>query len=172
VLCYFLIPDPLRFLREQVEVTGSSIPALFAAALGASARTVASLAGLLLALVTLAIGCRRTKDAASFAGWSVLTMAVFLLLVPPLFSPWYHLWWLPLFALTTAAVVPRVVELLGWLGPLSYLVSVATRTLGPVHQAWQFTLACAWPLALLLIEWRNVAGMPRKRMVADEDDDH
>jgi hypothetical protein len=172
VLCYFLIADPLRFLKEQAEVSGTSLPALCDRLFGGNAGMVAGGAGLVLALAVMAFGCRRTKDAVSFGQWGVLTMATFLLLVPRLFSPWYHLWWLPLFSLCTAAIVPRVVELLGWLGPLSYLVFVATRTLGPVDQVWQFTLACGWPLVLLLLEWRHLAGIPQKSVAALEPDEH
>lgn len=166
---YFRAPGALEFLTRQAGVEAASIPAMARWLLGDGANTVVAAVGGLLTLAVLAFGCRRARDAVSLGPWGVLAMAVFLLLAVPNFAPWYHLWWLPLFALCNAPVVARVVELLGWMGMFSYLVFVGTRTLGTAHQVWQFALAGLWPLGLLLMEWRRLAGLTKKKADKDEE---
>jgi hypothetical protein len=155
---YFRAPGSLDFLWRQADVAHTSVASFLAAAVDPLAGQVFMVLALLASLALLLIGCRRARDAGAFGGWGILAGVAFIAGLPN-FAPWYHLWWLPLFALCSAPVLPRVVELLAWLGPFSYLVYVGTRSYGFGHRLWQFALAGAWPVLLLLLEARAlVAG--------------
>lgn len=121
-----------------------------------------ALAGLVPFGLVLITGCRRARDAAAFAHWAVLTVVLFQLLVMRAFEAWYPIWWLTLFPLATAPVVTRVVGLIGWLLPLSYLARAVSQSFSPSHQLLTLLLGNVWPAALVLIEWRTLANMPRR----------
>ncbi|MHC4898338.1 MAG: hypothetical protein ACYTGW_14635, partial [Planctomycetota bacterium] len=82
--------------------------------------------------------------------------AVLLLIIAvlPLFSPWYHLWWLPLLALWLPGCAASFRHL-AFLGPLSYLVYASTRSYGLGHQVWQCSFALAVPVLLLVASRAN-----------------
>jgi len=164
---YFTEPGALDFVLRQTEVARASLYSLVGAAAGPTAARAVVWCGGALALLCLLFGLRRLRDARGFGGYALLTLAVFLLLSAPQFAPWYHLWWLPLVALAPVPVALRVFEFTAWVGPLSYLVWTGTHTFGVAHQVWQFALAALWPLSLLLLEWRNVLGLPPRAHVSD-----
>jgi hypothetical protein len=152
-----------------------SLPALADSIAGYDAARAVVFLGLALAVCVLVAGWRKVKDPTALGHCGVLAMAVYLLASVPGFGPDDHLLWLPLFALCTVPVVPRVVELLGWLVPFSWLPLVA---FGPelasvrrfqayvpdlTRGLWEFALAALWPLALLLLEWRRLCGLPARK---------
>ncbi|MBK8095645.1 MAG: hypothetical protein IPK26_00955 [Planctomycetes bacterium] len=166
---YFREPGALDFLSKQADVARSSASALVGMALGAwAAKVVVGLGGLLM-LTLLVLGWRRAEDTAMVGRFGVLLLAVFVFLCVPNFAPWYHLWWLPLFALANHPTINRAVELLAWVGPFSYLVYASTRSFGIGHQLWQFALAGLWPILLLLMDWRGIGGMVQKIAAAEDD---
>ncbi|HLQ36942.1 MAG TPA: hypothetical protein VK348_04015, partial [Planctomycetota bacterium] len=167
---WFREPGALDFLARQSAVDRASVSSFAAALFGEAMRQPVQVFGLLLTLLVLAQGFLRAKDPTSIGRWSILAMAVFVLVAVPNFAPWYHYWWLPLFALGQLPVLARVIELLAWVGPFSYLVWVTTRSLGIGHQAWQFLLAGLWPFLLLLLDWRSLAGMKKKSVASGDDE--
>lgn len=156
-LHYWSVPGGLDWILAQNAVARGSLASL-ADGLVAGAGTAVRALGLLATLAVLALAARRARDAQAFARLSALAMVVFVLSFVPNFAPWYHLWWLPLFALANVPVLARALELLAWTGPFAYLVHAATHAFGPVHETWMFALAGLWPALLVLLDWRSLAG--------------
>lgn len=150
VLHWFLAPGGLDWLTRQTANRGTSLQHFAGLALGADAARPLLLAGYAVLLAALARACLRTRDARTLAHEGTTLVLVLLLVAMPLFSPWYHLWWLPL---AGAALTPRLVG--GLLAvavcvPLSYVVYATTRSFGLDHQLWQWTVGLAVPSALIL----------------------
>jgi hypothetical protein len=149
-LRYFTAPDSLRFLSAQTGNRGASLQYFVDLALGGGFSAHALAVGYGLTLLALALALRRLRSVEDAGRLGIAVLQVFILCAMPLFSPWYHLWWIPLVALLPDARAAAV-HALGWLavcGPASYLVYVGTRSLGPGHQAWTWVSACATPLLL------------------------
>jgi hypothetical protein len=123
--------------------------------------------GWLALAATAGLSISRARDPQSFARYGALAMGIFVAGCMHNFSPWYQLWWLPLFALAQAPVLERVVELLAWTGPLYYTVRVSTHAFGLVHESWGLLVAGLWPAVLALVEWRALTGVERRPTVAD-----
>lgn len=165
---YFREPAALDFLTRQADVARSSASALLAMVLGDWAgKVVVGLGGLAM-LALLVLGWRRADEPTMVGRFGVLLLTAFVCACVPNFAPWYHLWWLPLFALANHPTINRAVELLAWVGPFSYLVYVSTRSFGIGHQLWQFALAGLWPVLLLFLDWRGITGMLKKIAEADD----
>jgi hypothetical protein len=159
---WFGAPGALDFVWLQTTIQKASLVKSATFLFGETAGLVCWRCGQVLTLLVLAFACTRVRDAMSLARLGILVLATFLLFAVPNFSPWYHLWWLPLVALGNQPILQRAVELLAWTGPLSYVVAVATGLPGALHQAWQLLIAGMWPVLLLLLEWRTLADQPRK----------
>ncbi len=147
----------LDWITNQDQVARGSLPALFGSALGSWATTALRLAGVVATLWFL----RRAFKAGStsqVARVAILATATFTLLCVMNFAPWYHLWWLPLFALGNLPVLTRVLEMMAWLGPLSYLIYVSTHGFGLAHETWTLLLAGLWPGVLLLLDRDSLLG--------------
>lgn len=168
---YFQDEGALGVLSRQADVARISLPGLAALAFGSIGSSIVSGCGLAIVLLLLWLGIQRAKDPAAVGRFGVLVLVAFLLLCSPMLSPWYHLWWLPLFALANQPVITRVVELLAWLGPFSYLVYATTRSFGFDHQVWQWLLVGVWPALLLALDWRGVTGIQRPKPAGAADGD-
>ena len=167
--CYSMLwsgPKGLDWITSQQHVAQGSLPSLLGEMFGDFAKYGALLFGLVALTVVCLAGVQRCKDATSFGRFGALSMSIFVLLLMPNFAPWYQFWWLPLFVLTQLPLLSRVLELLAWTGPLSYLVFAGTHDLGALHQAWALLLAGIWPTLLLMLDWRNLTGIHHKSPVA------
>jgi hypothetical protein len=104
----------------------------------------------------LAVGwsAYRIRDAADFGNRGAILMLIFLVVAMPLFTPWYHLWWMPLLGLWTWLALDRLFIALAFLAPLSYAVRLLNRSLDLDYQIVQWTLALALPL--VLVAWYQV----------------
>lgn len=148
---YWLEPDGLAWLGKQTENTAVSLQAALALAFGAELSPTLQKGGQLLALaVVLALGWR-VRDAVSFGRTAALGTLTFLILAMPLFSAWYHLWWLPAFAACVPAVrsAPLLIAM-GVLMPATYLPSLVTNGYGGIHGVWTWSLGLAAPTLLVL----------------------
>jgi hypothetical protein len=158
---YFRAPGSLDFLGRQIDVAHTSIASFLTAFVDPLAGRIFIWLALLASLLLLVLGCRRASRLDALGGWGMLAGVAFVVGLPN-FAPWYHLWWLPLFALCSAPVLPRIIELLAWVGPFSYLVYLVTRGYGVGHRLWQFALTAAWPILLLLLESRRLVEEERR----------
>lgn len=158
-LRYWHVDGGFDWLLAQGNVANASLSVFAGDLLGAWAVTAVRLGGAALVLALLVVAVRSATDVRRIAGAGAAATALFVLCCVPNFAPWYHCWWLPLFAAAAAPTMQRALELLAWLGPLSYLAFVASWSLGPVHQVLQFALAGLWPVLLLLVDWRGVTGI-------------
>ena len=147
-LHYFREPAALAFLGRQLGNRGASVQGVLVHWLGdAAAAPVAWLGQALAGVVTLCCAWR-VRDLQGLARHGALVSLTFLLVAMPLFSPWYHLWWLPLVALAPG----RMGSALRWLcvlGPLSYLAYASRRSLGLDHQILQWSLGLVVPLVVV-----------------------
>lgn len=157
-------PTGLDWIANQRNVARGSLGSLLGPVVGSATAMI----GLVLLLLINLAGVKHCKDATAFGRYGVLGMTVFVLFLVPNFAPWYQLWWLPLFALTQLPLLTRVLELLAWTGPFSYLVVAATHGFGTVHEVWALLLTGIWPALLILLDWRNLTGIQRKLTVADQ----
>lgn len=160
---YWTGPGGFDWLIVQGSVARSSLSALAGRLAGESVAVAIRTVGVVLVLAILALALRSRRELPQLAGWAAVATVAFVLFTVPNFAPWYHLWWLPLSALALAPTLQRTLELLAFLGPLSYLVLVATWTLGLGHQVCQFVLAGLWPALLVLTDWRGVTGELRRQ---------
>ena len=96
----------------------------------------------------------RVRDVASFGRQSVSLLLVFLVFGMPLFSPWYHLWWLPLIAIWAWPGWVRVFSAVAVFGPLSHLVYAATHSFGLAHEVW------TWAIGLMAVV--TAAALPAR----------
>jgi hypothetical protein len=148
---YWVEPGGLAWLSNQTSNTGVSIQALLAYVFGAETSPGFVLAGQLFALVVVLILARRVRDTVSFGRNAAAATLVFLLVAMPLFSPWYHLWWLPVFvACGPANFATRAMTLFALVVPLVYLPFLGLRSYGTLHAAWTWTLGLGIPCAALL----------------------
>jgi hypothetical protein len=146
-LHYFLEDGAVQALLAQVAHQRTSLQSfvalLFAPERGAALTTF----GMILTLLYMLVLLPGVRDVESFAQRAVKVVVFFLVFGMPMFSPWYHLWWLPLAALDARNA--RVFAWLAVLGPLSYLVSTTTRSFGVDHQLWQWGTGLL-PVAVLV----------------------
>src|SRR5262249_3058313 len=92
-------PGGLDWFFDQRLIARGSRAALAHEWLGPwASRATRSLGWLALAATTL-LSISRARDAQSFARYGALALLIFIAGCMPNFSPWYQLWWLPLFAL-------------------------------------------------------------------------
>jgi len=159
---YWNVDGGFSWIIKQNGVAQASVSKLLEKLTSESFGLVVRLLGALATLWVLAVACKRARDTQSGARLAILAMVVWVLLFVPNFSPWYQLWWLPLFALANLPVLSRVLELLAWTGPLSYLVLAGTHGFGTLHEVWQLLLAGIWPSLLVLLDWRSFVGKPPK----------
>ena len=83
-------------------------------------------------------------------------MLVVLVFAMPMYTPWYHLWWIPLLGVWTWRGLDRLVVAVAILAPLSYVVRLANQSLALDYQIVQWSLALATPLlAVAWLEWRR-----------------
>ncbi|MCR9247424.1 MAG: glycosyltransferase 87 family protein [bacterium] len=161
---YFLEPGAIEALLAQAEHQRTSLQFLVASLLGIEdgrALTLAGIGGVILYLAYLA---PRTRTPDDFALHGAKLMMLFILVAMPMFSPWYHLWWLPL--LITLPASARAVSWLAVLGSASYLVFATTRSLGFDHQVWQWAVGLV-PVAVLVLACRVTAETRLTTAVAE-----
>lgn len=144
---YFREPGALAFLTKQTGNRAASAQHFLALLLGESAARPLLWTGYAITLLFLVTVLRRLREITDFALVGARLMLVFLLGAMPLFSPWYHLWWLPLVGLALVPALALPLQALAILGPASYLVQVGTRELGLLHQL------TAWLVGLVLPAW-------------------
>ena len=151
-LRYFLEDGAVQALLAQVAHQRTSLQS-FAALLFAPERGAAlTMGGMILTALYVLLLLPGVRDVESFAQRAVKLVVFFLLFGMPMFSPWYHLWWLPLAALDARNA--RVFAWVAVLVPLSYLVAVVTRSFEVDHQFWQWGLALL-PVAVLVLVRRR-----------------
>lgn len=150
-LVFWREPGSLGFLGQQAANQGASLIAFGTLAFGAGATDTLHVLGLGVALAAITFACVRVRDARSFATEGAWALGVFLMTAMALFSPWYHLWWVPLIGLAprTGSAVTAL-RVLAWAGPLAYVVYAGTRSLDLPHQVWTWGVAGALPTVWLL----------------------
>ncbi len=154
---YFREPGALGFLAKQTANRGASAQYLLGMLLGEGAIPPLLWSGYAITLAALLVIAVRVRSAAEFAIGGSRLMLLFLLAAMPLFSPWYHLWWLPLVGL---ALVPQLVlplQALAILGPAAYIVQVGTRDFGLDHHI------ATWLVGLVLPAWMLLRYRPAPR---------
>ena len=159
---YWSEPNGLEWITRQNDVANGSVSALLGQLLGQPVTYGIRMVGLLATLLVIGLAFKRARDPQSAGRLAILAMVLWVLLFVPNFSPWYHLWWLPLFALANLPVLSRVLELLAWTGLLGYLVYAGTHGFGILHESWMLVLAGVWPCLLILLDWRSFVGKPPK----------
>lgn len=146
---YFLEDGAVQALVAQAGHQRTSVQH-FAALLLGGFSTPITIAGYVLTVAFLARALPAVRDLDSFGRQSARLMLFFILVGMPLFSPWYHLWWLPLAALWRWPGWVRAFSWVAVLGPASYLVFATTRSLGLAHELWTWAVGLL-PLACLLL---------------------
>ncbi|MEM7200944.1 MAG: polyprenol phosphomannose-dependent alpha 1,6 mannosyltransferase MptB [Planctomycetota bacterium] len=156
VLAFAVPVGALEALFAQAAHQRTSLQYFLSLLLGADHGPLLTKIGYGLATLALIAALPRVRDVESFGRAGVRVVMVFLLVGMPLFSPWYHLWWLPLLGVWPGAA--PAVRLVGVVGPASYLVFASSQSYGFAHQlfAWGTGLV---PVALLAL-WpeRAAAG--------------
>ena len=150
---YFLTPGALEFLAKQLGNKGTSLQAFAVRILGEEQSGTLVKVGYLVVGLVLGRALVRVRSAANLAREGTVLVLVFLLVAMPLFSPWYHLWWLPLAALLSSGGA-KALSVLAWAGPCSYAVFATTRSFAQDHQVLQWSLALALPMAVVAAELR------------------
>lgn len=163
---YWSVVGGLDWILNQDSVARGSVPSLVGGYLGASVGSALRLVGALGSLCIVILAIRRTNSAQAFARLALSAMVVFVMLFVPNFAPWYHLWWLPLIALCNLSAMYRVLQILGWTGPLSYLVLVTTHDFGEVHELWALLCAGLLPMLFVLRNWRSLLAVQSEQVDA------
>ena len=152
---YFLEPGSLAFLSQQAGIQLTSLQ-YFATLLGVGFGDVFQVVAYGIALAALVWAVVGIADANSFGNRGALLMLVVLVFAMPMFTPWYHLWWIPLLGVWTWRGLDRLVVAVAILAPLSYVVRLANQSLALDYQIVQWSLAVATPLlAVAWLEWRR-----------------
>ena len=149
---YWFEPNGFDWLSKQAANLGASIQAAVVASLAGeeNARTVLGVGQTLAALCVLGLATR-VRDAATFGRYGAAATLLFILIGMPLFSVWYHLWWLPvLVACGSRPLAYRALGIVAITVPPAYLVFLTTRSYGAAHQVWTWLCAMAIPCAVLL----------------------
>jgi hypothetical protein len=155
-LHYFATPGGLDWLAKPTSHSGTSALHLSTVVAGVDAGTALRV-GYGVTLVVLAFAVARVRGLDGVArGGAVVTLTL-LAVAMPLYSPWYHLWWLPLVGLAPLPASRAVLRVLAIAGPASYLVYQATGSFGPAHQVWQWSLTLAVPFGVWLAVARRRA---------------
>lgn len=147
---YFMEPGAIDALIAQAGHQRTSLQYLLATLIGTNHGSTLTIAGYVLAALFMAWCLPGIRDASSFGRQAARVVVFFLVVGMPMFSPWYHLWWLPLVAVWAWAGWLRVFAWVSVLCPLSYLVFVTTRELGDLHQVWMWAVGLL-PVALLVL---------------------
>ncbi len=149
----------LSFLTQQAEIEGASLQHLLCQCLGlpvdALFRRIFMGMGVLYALFE----AYRVWKGRGFAGAAARTMAFVVGIGLSFPNLWYAFWWIPFLLLgegreedaATRARRLLPLKVLGILGPLSYVVYLTTRTLGPAHQWTQWALGIFIPSVCVLL---------------------
>jgi len=153
---YFPTLAALESVTAQIVQRGTSLQYFLILWLGEDTTPWLLGIGALVVVVFLAWKAVQVRDLPSFGRRSSHAVLLFMLVVLSLFSPWYHLWWLPLLGLWLRGCVASF-RYLAFLGPLSYLVYASTRSYELTHQVWQWSLALALPILLLVASRTNPA---------------
>ena len=163
---YWSVDDGFAWILNQDSVARGSVSSIVGGYLGSGAGLALRLVGALVSLCLVIWAIRRARSEQAFARLAVLAMVVFVMLFVPNFAPWYHLWWLPLIALCNLPAMYRVLLMLAWTGPLSYLVLVTTHGFGPIHELWTLLSAGILPMLLVLQNWRSLLTVPSDKVEA------
>ncbi len=155
-------PGGLDWITNQDNVARGSLPALLGRTLGEWAIPTTRIIGAFATLWILRCAYGAGRNSSQTGRVAILATVTFTMCCVMNFAPWYHLWWLPLFALGNLPVLTRLVELMAWLGPLSYLVYVSTHGYGWFHEAWALAVAGIWPALLLLLDRGSLLGTPKQ----------
>ena len=153
VFRYFLEDGAAQALVAQAGHQRTSLQHFVALLTGVASSPI-TIAGYVVTVVFLALSWPAVRDLNSFGRQSTRLMLVFIIVGMPLFSPWYHLWWLPLIAVWVWPGWVRVFSWIAVLGPMSYLVFATTRSLGLGHELWTWTVGLV-PLAALVLAARK-----------------
>lgn len=148
---YFLEPGAVDALLAQAEHQRASLQSFAADIFGLADGGALTLAGIVAVVGSLVYLLPGTRTLDLFALNGARLMMLFILLAMPMFAPWYHLWWLPLFVVMPACT--RALTWLAVLGPASYLVFATTRSLAVDHQVWQWGIGLV-PLAVVVLSYR------------------
>lgn len=144
---YFPTVNALESLSTQLTHKATSLQHFLVLLLGKGMAPYLLGAGAVVVVIFLAAKATDVQDLSSFGRKSSHVVLLFLLVALSLFSPWYHLWWLPFVGLWLQGCAGSFVHL-AFCGPLSYLVYATTRTYDLGHQLWQWSLALALPICL------------------------
>lgn len=158
---YFLEPGSLAFLSQQAGFQLTSLQ-YFATLISVGFGEVFRLVAYGIALVALLWAVFGIVDARSFGNRGALLMLVVLVFAMPMFTPWYHLWWIALLGLWNWRALDRLVVAVAILGPLSYVVRLANQSLGLDYQIVQWSLGLATPL--FSIAWLERRRQRRRRL--------
>lgn len=145
---YFPTLKALGSMGAQIAHQGTSLQCFLALLLGQGMAPYLLAIGVTVVVIFLVSKAPDVQDLSSFARRSSHVVLLFLLVGLSLFSPWYHLWWLPLAGLWLRGCARSFVHL-AFCGPLSYLVYASTRTYELGHQVWQWSLALLIPILLV-----------------------
>ncbi|MHC4512297.1 MAG: hypothetical protein ACYTKC_12140 [Planctomycetota bacterium] len=151
---YFPTLAALESMTAQIAHRGTSPQQFVVLLLGEGMAPYLPGIGAVVVVAFLLLKAGGVQDLSSFGRCSSHAVLLLIIAVLPLFSPWYHLWWLPLLALWLPGCAASFRHL-AFLGPLSYLVYASTRSYGLGHQVWQCSFALAVPVLLLVASRAN-----------------
>ena len=119
--------------------------------LGEAAQRPLTLIGYAVSILTLGWCVTRVRDLDSFGRQCVTVLLVFIVFGMPLFSPWYHLWWLPLVGVWQWPGWRRAFGAVAICGTLSHLVWVTTHEFGLAHEAWMWVVGLVAVVLVVLL---------------------
>ena len=152
-LLYFLEDGAIQALLTQADHRRTSLQHFIEVILGAPHTQVLMGTGIALSLLYLLWSLPGVRDLPSFAVQSTKVTLFFVLVAMPMFSPWYHMWWMPLLGLSLD--LGRASRWVAVCAPASYLVFATTRSFGLDHQVFQ------WMCGLLPVALIVLLGTPR-----------
>ncbi len=153
----------LAFLTQQAEIEGASLQHLLGLILGLPVDLIFRRIFMGIGVLYALFEARRVFRGEAFAWAAARTMAFVVGLGLSFPNLWYAFWWIPflLLAPPTGTLSAEKEEeeakrllplrVLGVLGPLSYVVYLSTRTLGPVHQWTQWAMGIFIPSVCVLL---------------------
>ena len=145
---YFLESGAVEALVAQADHQRTSLQRLASMAVGDDHGSTITSVGYVLTVLVLLRCVPRVRDLPSFGRESVVLLLAFLLVGMPMFSPWYHLWWLPMVALWAWPGWTSVFFAAAICGPLSHLVYASTHTFGLAHELWTWAVGCVAVIAV------------------------
>lgn len=159
-LFYFMERGAIEALLAQAEHRRTSLQRFVEVFLGSTDPQMLIIIGIALSLLFLLWCLPSVRDLESFGLQGAKVTLFFVLIAMPMFSPWYHMWWLPLIGL--CAELRRAVCWVAVLAPASYLIFATTRSLALDHQAFQWACGLLPVGVLVLAQRRTVSYAPAR----------